>query len=362
MVPRAARVLPVGRRGPQQLGQRLRRPGVGAATAGASTTTPICPSSRTWTGATPTCGRRCSTSCASGASAAPTASGSTRCASCSRTTSGATTRRTRPGATGDDPVRGALPEFTTDRPEVQDAIRAMRAAVGDERLLLGELYLPIERLVAYYASGLDMPANFHLLTHAVGRRARSPSWSSATRPRCRTARGRTGCSATTTARGWRAARPRPGARRRLPAADAARHADALLRRRARHARRRDPARAARRPVGLRQPRPGPHADAVGRRTARSPTRRAVAAVRARPRDRQRRRPARRPARCSRSTALLALRRERAGPRSTGAYRTLEADGDVLRFARGDSIEVRDRLRRRRRRDPRGRPRGPRTDR
>ena len=46
-----------------------------------------------------------------------------------------------------------MPEFTTDRPEVQDAIRAMRAAVGDERLLLGELYLPIERLVAYYASG-----------------------------------------------------------------------------------------------------------------------------------------------------------------------------------------------------------------
>ena len=30
--------------------------------------------------------------------------------------------------------------------------------------MLGELYLPIERLVAYYASGLDMPANFHLLT------------------------------------------------------------------------------------------------------------------------------------------------------------------------------------------------------
>ena len=56
-------------------------PGVGAATTGASTTTPICASSRTSTGATPRCGRRCSTSCASGASAARTASGSTRCAS-----------------------------------------------------------------------------------------------------------------------------------------------------------------------------------------------------------------------------------------------------------------------------------------
>jgi alpha-glucosidase len=67
-------------------------------------------------------------------------------------------------AAGADPYDTLLPEFTTDRPEVQDAIRAMRAAVGDDRLLLGELYLPIERLVAYYASGLDMPANFHLLT------------------------------------------------------------------------------------------------------------------------------------------------------------------------------------------------------
>jgi alpha-glucosidase len=63
-----------------------------------------------------------------------------------------------------DEYDSLLPEFTTDRPEVQDAIRAMREAVGDERLLMGELYLPIERLVAYYASGLDMPANFHLLT------------------------------------------------------------------------------------------------------------------------------------------------------------------------------------------------------
>jgi alpha-glucosidase len=65
---------------------------------------------------------------------------------------------------GRDAYDALLPEFTTDRPEVQDAIRAMRAAVGGERLLLGELYLPLERLVAYYASGLDMPANFHLLT------------------------------------------------------------------------------------------------------------------------------------------------------------------------------------------------------
>jgi alpha-glucosidase len=63
---------------------------------------------------------------------------------------------------GADEYDSLTPEFTTDRPEAQDAIRLMREAVGD-RLLIGELYLPIERLVAYYASGLDMPANFHLL-------------------------------------------------------------------------------------------------------------------------------------------------------------------------------------------------------
>ena len=144
---------------------------------------------------------------------------------------------------GDDPYDALLPEFTTDRPEVQDAIRAMRAAVGDERLLLGELYLPIERLVAYYASGLDMPANFHLLTtpwtaHDIADLVERyeaalpdgawPNWvlGNHDRPRLATR-----------------ARPRSGARRGVPAADAARHADALLRRRDRHARRRDPARA-----------------------------------------------------------------------------------------------------------------------
>ena len=65
---------------------------------------------------------------------------------------------------GDDPYWALLPEFTSDRPELQDVIRQFRDAVGEDRLLLGELYLPIERLMAYYASGLDMPANFHLLT------------------------------------------------------------------------------------------------------------------------------------------------------------------------------------------------------
>ncbi len=68
-----------------------------------------------------------------------------------------------PGWDGDNDYDSLLPVFSTDQPEVQDLVRLFRETVGD-RLLIGELYLPIERLVAYYASGLDMPANFHLLT------------------------------------------------------------------------------------------------------------------------------------------------------------------------------------------------------
>jgi alpha-glucosidase len=72
---------------------------------------------------------------------------------------------------GEDPYHALLPEHTTDRPEVQDIVRDLRETVdaaarrdGRPRVLIGELYLPIDRLVAYYCSGLDLPANFHLLT------------------------------------------------------------------------------------------------------------------------------------------------------------------------------------------------------
>src|SRR4051812_19333063 len=64
---------------------------------------------------------------------------------------------------GGDPYQALIPEYSTDRPEVRDMVRAIRAAVGPDTFLLGELYLPIERLMAYYGYGLDLPANFHLL-------------------------------------------------------------------------------------------------------------------------------------------------------------------------------------------------------
>jgi alpha-glucosidase len=64
---------------------------------------------------------------------------------------------------GDDEYARLLPEFSADGPLAQDVSRLIKDEVGD-RLLIGELYLPIERLVRYYGSGIDPPANFHLLT------------------------------------------------------------------------------------------------------------------------------------------------------------------------------------------------------
>jgi len=72
----------------------------------------------------------------------------------------------RPGGLPRDAL---IPLYTADLPEVHDAIRGMRRVVDEfpNRVLLGEIYLPIERLVAYYGRNLDgvhFPYNFALLT------------------------------------------------------------------------------------------------------------------------------------------------------------------------------------------------------
>ena len=66
------------------------------------------------------------------------------------------------------PYQALLPLYTTDRPAVLDIVAMMRRVVDayEGRVLLGELYLPIERLVAYYGvegSGVHLPGNFHLI-------------------------------------------------------------------------------------------------------------------------------------------------------------------------------------------------------
>src|SRR5215831_7909401 len=75
-----------------------------------------------------------------------------------------------PGFTpGRPPHEAFVPLYTTDRPEMQDVLAEMRAVVDefDNRLLIGEIYLPVERLIAYYGKdlrGAHLPFNFTLLS------------------------------------------------------------------------------------------------------------------------------------------------------------------------------------------------------
>jgi alpha-glucosidase len=66
----------------------------------------------------------------------------------------------------DRPFDALLPVYNTDRPEIHDAIAGMRRVLDEygETVMIGELYLPLERLVAYYGSGVHLPANFHLIS------------------------------------------------------------------------------------------------------------------------------------------------------------------------------------------------------
>ena len=66
------------------------------------------------------------------------------------------------------PYDRLIPAYNSDRPEMFNVLREMREVIDEyeERLLIGELYLPIERLVAYYGPNgdiLHLPHNFHLL-------------------------------------------------------------------------------------------------------------------------------------------------------------------------------------------------------
>jgi len=66
------------------------------------------------------------------------------------------------------PNQQLVPLFTADLPEVHDVVRGLRQVIDEfpERLLIGEIYLPFDRLVAYYGEGLKgahLPFNFSLL-------------------------------------------------------------------------------------------------------------------------------------------------------------------------------------------------------
>lgn len=61
-----------------------------------------------------------------------------------------------------------IPAYSTDQDEVHDIVEKMRDVIEefDERLLIGEIYLPISNLVKYYGhenNGAHLPFNFQLL-------------------------------------------------------------------------------------------------------------------------------------------------------------------------------------------------------
>ena len=61
-----------------------------------------------------------------------------------------------------------LPVYDSDRPEVHELVAEMRAVLDDfgDRVLIGEIYLPVQRLMQYYGpnmQGANLPFNFQLL-------------------------------------------------------------------------------------------------------------------------------------------------------------------------------------------------------
>jgi alpha-glucosidase len=66
------------------------------------------------------------------------------------------------------PHERVIPLYTTDLPEVHHVVRGLRRVMDEftDRLLIGEIYLPLDRLVTYYGAHLDgahLPFNFSLL-------------------------------------------------------------------------------------------------------------------------------------------------------------------------------------------------------
>jgi alpha-glucosidase len=70
---------------------------------------------------------------------------------------------------GQAPYNQLIPAYSTDQPEIQQIVKEMRGLINeyDERVLIGEIYLPIRRLVSYYGTsgdGAHLPFNFQLIT------------------------------------------------------------------------------------------------------------------------------------------------------------------------------------------------------
>ena len=70
---------------------------------------------------------------------------------------------------GDPPFRRVLPRHSMDHPDIHGVVAELRAVLDEypgERVLIGEIHLPVERLVTYYGDGLkgaQLPFNFQLI-------------------------------------------------------------------------------------------------------------------------------------------------------------------------------------------------------
>jgi alpha-glucosidase len=67
------------------------------------------------------------------------------------------------------PYRRLIPAYSADQPEVHEVVAEMRAVLEEyeDRVMIGEIYLPVDRLVDYYGrdgDGAHLPFNFHLIT------------------------------------------------------------------------------------------------------------------------------------------------------------------------------------------------------
>ena len=67
------------------------------------------------------------------------------------------------------PYQRLIPAYSTDQPEIHEVVAQMRSLLDeyDERVMIGEIYLPVDRLINYYGShgeGAHLPFNFHLIT------------------------------------------------------------------------------------------------------------------------------------------------------------------------------------------------------
>jgi alpha-glucosidase len=68
-----------------------------------------------------------------------------------------------------DPFQSLISLHTTDQPEVHGIVNRMRSLFDEytDRVLIGEIYLPVERLVQYYGAdlkGAHLPFNFQLIS------------------------------------------------------------------------------------------------------------------------------------------------------------------------------------------------------